>query len=184
MRNSFISKIAYAVTGYFALLVRLNIRTSLSRLVVLLLSLVFLATLVGCGAKHPPPRPAIPGSVAESVVQTALNKNGRPYARGGASPTGGFDCSGLVVWVFGKHGIELPRTARDQSRSGVSVSLRQLQAGDLVFFRTGRRGAYHVGIATGRGTFIHSPKPGQRVREESLFASYWQQRLIAVRRVL
>ncbi|PTN39105.1 C40 family peptidase [Desulfonatronum sp. SC1] len=184
MRNSAISKIASAASESFALLARLNIRASLSRLVVLLLPLVFLATLVGCGAKHPPPRPAIPGSVAESVVQAALNKNGRPYARGGTSPTRGFDCSGLVVWVYGKHGLNLPRTARDQSRVGSAVPYNQLQGGDLVFFRIGSRGAYHVGIATGRGTFIHSPRPGQRVREESLFDRYWQQRLIAVRRVL
>ncbi|SMP51974.1 C40 family peptidase [Desulfonatronum lacustre] len=184
MRNSAISKNAFAASGAFTLLVRLNIRTSLQRLAVLLLPLAFLATLAGCGARHPPPRPAIPGSVAESVVQTALSKNGRPYVRGGTSPTSGFDCSGLVVWIFGKHGVELPRTAREQARSGVSVPLRQLQAGDLVFFRIGMRGSYHVGIATGRGTFVHSPRPGQRVREESLFASYWQQRLIAVRRVL
>ncbi len=184
MRNSATSQNASAASGSFALLVRLNIRTSFSRLVVLLLPIAFLATLAGCGGRHPPPRPAIPGSVAESVVQTALNKNGRPYARGGTSPSRGFDCSGLVVWVFGKHGVELPRTAREQSRSGVAVPLRQLQAGDLVFFRIGRRGSYHVGIATGRGTFVHSPRPGQRVREDSLFASYWQQRLIAVRRVI
>jgi cell wall-associated NlpC family hydrolase len=184
MRNSAISMNASTASGFFALLVRLKIRTSLSRLVVLLLPIAFLATLAGCGAKHPPPRPAIPGSVAESIVQTALSKTGRPYSRGGASPTVGFDCSGLVVWVYGKHGVKLPRTARDQSRAGSSIPYNQLQGGDLVFFRIGSRGAYHVGIATGRGTFIHSPKPGQRVREESVFDRYWQQRLIVVRRVL
>lgn len=149
-----------------------------------ILLLVVLATLVGCGAKHPPPRPAIPGSVAESIVQTALSKTGRPYSRGGTSPNVGFDCSGLVVWVYGKHGVELPRTARDQSRAGSAVPYNQLQGGDLVFFRISSRGAYHVGIATGRGTFIHSPKPGQRVREVSLFDRYWQQRFVGVRRVL
>lgn len=148
------------------------------------LMVAFMAALSGCGAKQPPPRPAIPGSVAESIVQTAAEMTGRPYARGGASPRSGFDCSGLVVWVYGNHGVALPRTAREQSRVGISVPQYQLQAGDLVFFRIGRRGAYHVGIATGQGTFIHSPKPGHRVRTESLAVKYWQQRMIAVRRVL
>ncbi|WP_051822283.1 C40 family peptidase [Desulfonatronum thiodismutans] len=184
MRNPAISKNASVTSGFFALLVRLNIRTSISKIAVLLLPFVFLAILAGCGARHPPPRPAIPGSAAESIVQTALSKTGRPYSRGGTSPRVGFDCSGLVVWVYGKHGVKLPRTARDQSRAGSVVPYNQLQGGDLIFFRIGGRGAYHVGIATGRGTFIHSPRPGQRVREESLFDRYWQQRLIAVRRVL
>ncbi len=149
-----------------------------------LLVTALLVMLAGCGTRQPPPRPAVPGSLAESVVHSAAGMKGQPYVRGGTSPRNGFDCSGLVVWVYGKHGVDLPRTAQEQSRMGNPVPLHQLQAGDLVFFRIGRRGSYHVGIATGRGTFIHSPKPGQRVRSESLFTSYWQQRLVAVRRVL
>ncbi len=64
------------------------------------------------------------------------------------------------------------------------MSTQDLRAGDLVFYRIGKSGRMHVGIATGQGTFIHSPKPGQRVREENLFAPYWTQRKIGVRRLI
>ena len=67
---------------------------------------------------------------------------------------------------------------------GDAVPVQDLRAGDLVFFRIGKAGSMHVGIATGQGSFIHSPKPGQRVREENLYAPYWTQRKIAVRRIL
>lgn len=160
----------------------------------------------GCATKHPPstrletevdrpgqtvqaepkkasPPPLPPVSLGESIVRKASDLIGRPYAWGGADPGNGFDCSGLVVWVYGRHGVELPRTARDQSRMGTRVSLGKHQPGDLVFFRTTGRTTNHVGIATGRGTFIHSPKPGERVREESLRNPYWRQRLIGVQRV-
>lgn len=165
--------------------------------------LVVLALLVGCAAKPPPgpvivtpeesvvtgsrqqPVPLLPPviSTGESVVRKAANLIGRPYAWGGADPGTGFDCSGLVVWVYGWHGVELPRTAREQSRVGKRIPFGKLQPGDLVFFRTSGRTTNHVGIATGRGTFIHSPKPGEQVREESLRHPYWRQRLIDVRRI-
>ncbi|GAB6058825.1 C40 family peptidase [Desulfonatronum parangueonense] len=155
-----------------------------TKAVVFGLFVVILTTLTGCAAKHAPPRPAIPGSVAESIIQTAIGQTGRAYVWGGSSPEAGFDCSGLVTWVYGQNGFHLPRTTREQLQEGTAIPLNQLQAADLVFFRIGRRGSYHVGIATGRGTFIHSPKPGSRVREESLFVTYWQQRLIGARRII
>ena len=155
-----------------------------SKAAVLGLFMFSLLILAGCAAKHAPPRPAIPGSIAESIIQTAQGQSGRAYVWGGSSPEKGFDCSGLVTWVYGQNGFQLPRTTREQLEQGSAIPLNQLQAADLVFFRIGRRGSYHVGIATGRGTFIHSPKPGSRVREESLFATYWQQRLIGARRII
>lgn len=123
-------------------------------------------------------------STGEAIVQTAMSQVGRPYARGGTTPVTGFDCSGLVIWVYGRHGVQLPRTAREQSRVGKRVSVGRHQPGDLFFFRTRGRTTNHVGIATGNGTFIHSPRPGDRVREESLQQPYWQQRLVGVRRVI
>lgn len=134
-------------------------------------------------AKPSPPQ-AAPPSPGESIVQTALSQIGRPYAWGGTDPGTGFDCSGLVRWVYGRHGLDLPRSASEQSRLGSRVPLDKHRAGDLIFFRTSGRTSNHVGIATGRGTFIHSPKPGDRVREESLRISYWRQRLTSVRRII
>lgn len=137
----------------------------------------------GCASRHAPPRPAQPGSLAEAVVQTARSQVGTPYKRAGASPRAGFDCSGLVQWVYGRHGYTLPRTSKSLMREGAPVAVQDLRAGDLVFFRIGKNGSMHVGIATGQGSFIHSPKPGRRVREENLFTPYWAQRKIAVRRI-
>jgi cell wall-associated NlpC family hydrolase len=102
----------------------------------------------------------------------------------GASPRSGFDCSGLVQWVYAQHGLFLPRTTSELLRVGVAVPVQDLAAGDLVFFRIGKNRTLHVGIATGQGSFIHSPKPGYRVREENLFVRYWTQRKIGVRRLL
>ncbi len=145
------------------------------------LALLFLA---GCAPRHAPPRPAVPGSMAESVIQKARAQIGTPYKRAGVSPRTGFDCSGLVQWVYAGHGISLPRTTSELLGVGFAVPAQDLRAGDLVFFRIGKRRSLHVGIATGQGSFIHSPKPGQRIREESLYAPYWTQRKIGVRRIL
>jgi murein DD-endopeptidase len=150
-------------------------------LLFVVLALLFLAA---CAPRHAPPRPAAPGSLAESVVQTARSQVGIPYRRAGNSPRTGFDCSGLVNWVYAQHGFSLPRTSTGILGEGVTVSTQDLRAGDLVFYRIGKSGRMHVGIATGQGTFIHSPKPGQRVREENLFAPYWTQRKIGVRRLI
>lgn len=149
-----------------------------------IVALFNLMVACGCAPRHAPPRLAQPGSLAEAVVLTARSQIGAPYKRAGISPRSGFDCSGLVQWVYGQHGYALPRTSKRQMNEGDAVPVQDLRAGDLVFFRIGKAGSMHVGIATGQGSFIHSPKPGQRVREENLYAPYWTQRKIAVRRIL
>lgn len=151
---------------------------------VLLFILLAMLVLGACAPRHAPQRPTVPDSLAATVVQTARSQIGIPYRRAGNSPRTGFDCSGLVQWVYARHGYSLPRSSKSLLRVGVAVPKHDLRAGDLVFFRIGRSGNTHVGIATGQDSFIHSPKPGQRVREESLFAPYWTQRKIEVRRVL
>jgi len=143
-----------------------------------------LLLLSACATRYAPLRPAPPGTLADSVVQAARSQIGVPYKRAGASPRSGFDCSGLVQWVYAQHGFSLPRTTSGLLGVGVAVPVQDLRAGDLVFFRIGKSGTIHVGIATGQGSFIHSPKPGYRVREENLFAPYWTQRKIGVRRLL
>ena len=108
---------------------------------------------------------------------------GVPYRNGGSDPSG-FDCSGLVQWVFARHGTMLPRETKDQYRVGRGVDLRDVQPGDLIFFETVSRGASHVGIVIGEGRFIHAPNSNGVVRVEPYTANYWIRRYVGARRVI
>jgi cell wall-associated NlpC family hydrolase len=110
------------------------------------------------------------------AVQIANRLTGTPYVWGGASPRSGFDCSGLVQYVYGKLGIRLPHYTVSQYRRGRSVSRSRLRPGDLVFFY----GLNHVGIYAGRGKYIHAPRAGSTVRWASLAStpSYYGARRI------
>lgn len=118
------------------------------------------------------------------IVNAAMKFQGVPYQWGGTSPSG-FDCSGLVQYVFGQAGINLPRTTYNQVNVGASVGIQQLQPGDLVFFETdaSKKGPDHVGIYIGQGKFIAAPRPGQGVQIGSLTDSYYQQRFVGGRRI-
>jgi cell wall-associated NlpC family hydrolase len=107
---------------------------------------------------------------------------GQPYRWGGAAP-GGFDCSGLVVYVTAGAGLHLPRTAAEQLRSGVSVSRDDVQAGDLVFLHLAHK-ELHVGIALGNDEFIHAPAAGGHVRIDSLNAHVYAHGYLTARRVV
>lgn len=135
--------------------------------------------------KLTPSEQALQTDISAALVQAAREQLGTPYIRGGQHPDQGFDCSGLVNWVYGLHGVQLPRTTGDLINEGDFVTNKKPQAGDLVFFNIIERSRpiLHVGIATGNGTFIHSPRPGTTVREDMLLNPYWRQRLISVRRV-
>ena len=92
---------------------------------------------------------------------------GIPYVWAGATPKGGFDCSGLVLYVFAKFGVVFPHGATMQARMGTPVPLDQLQPADLVFF--GSPAFYHhVGIYIGNGLFIEAPHTGALVRVSPL----------------
>ena len=116
-----------------------------------------------------------------AVVRTARSQIGTPYKSGGQSP-GGFDCSGLVTWAYKQHGFQVPRTTSEQTRLGRKVERAGLQAGDILVFRTSS--GLHTGIYSGRGTFIHSPKTGEKVREDALNNVYWNKVYREARRVL
>ena len=117
-----------------------------------------------------------------SVVRVARSQTGVPYRTGGTSPQRGFDCSGLIYWVYQQHGVAVPRVAKSQALFGNRVSAGALRPGDIVAFRV--NGDYHTGIYSGNGKFIHSPKAGSRVREESINTNYWSDRFVGGRRVL
>lgn len=124
----------------------------------------------------------IPGDAIIAKAQSAL---GTPYIWGGNSLSKGVDCSGLVQQVFASFGIQLPRVTYEQIGVGASVSRKKLAVGDLVFFDTDRSkaGPDHVGIYMGGGKFIHAPRPGKGVQISSLTDSYYNDRLMAIRRV-
>ncbi|MCX8006828.1 MAG: NlpC/P60 family protein [Coriobacteriia bacterium] len=96
-----------------------------------------------------------------SPVETALAYLGVPYVWGGESPTAGFDCSGLVMYVFRQHGVQLPHYSRAQFALGERVTPADLKPGDVVFFGSP---VYHVGIYVGGGWFVHAPRTGDVVR--------------------
>ena len=129
---------------------------------------------------------ALPGAAraGNPVSEQALDFVGTPYARGGTSPHRGFDCSGLVVYVYRSAlGIDLPRRVADLKRMGRPVRLRDLAPGDLLFYNTRRRPYSHVGIYVGDGRFVHAPRPGARVRVEIMGKRYWQGRFNGARRI-
>jgi hypothetical protein len=98
------------------------------------------------------------------AVAYAARYLGVPYVWGGATPKG-FDCSGLVQWVYDHLGVSLPRTSQEQATTGVSVPISDLQPGDLLFFNEPGEGANsHVAIYAGGGQEIEAPRPGENVR--------------------
>ena len=101
---------------------------------------------------------------ASGVVNIARGLLGIPYVYGGSTPSG-FDCSGFTQYVFRKAGISIPRTASAQQRAATRVS--NPEPGDLVFFGSP---AWHVGIYTGNGMMIDSPKPGKSTSERRVFS--------------
>jgi len=132
-----------------------------------------------------PDRPVFDHDDSDSgrVCELALSFLGTPYRYGGATPAG-FDCSGLVLYVFKEVGVALPRTARDQSRSGSATTLRTMLPGDLIFFRIDRDVISHVGIYVGRGEFVHAPGTGKFIRTDSIDNPWWRRRVKGVRRIL
>lgn len=134
------------------------------------------------------PRPAVAApdrEASESPIFHALLALGARYRYGGSSPRTGFDCSGLVSYVFERAwGVLLPRNARAQASVGRPIKRRQdLQPGDLVFYNTRNSPYSHVGIYVGDGRFVHAPRRGERVREESIDTPYWRARFNGARRL-
>ena len=128
---------------------------------------------------------AAPTGRIQSLIQHALALLGTPYRWGGTG-TDGFDCSGLVGYVFRSAlGIELPRVSTQMANSGQLITDRaNLSPGDLVFFGThhGKR-VDHVGIYVGDGRFLHAPRTGRDVTVSSLESGYWSDKYMEARRV-
>jgi peptidoglycan DL-endopeptidase CwlO len=106
-------------------------------------------------------------TTGEKAVEIGLRYLGTPYSWAGSSPAG-FDCSGFVMYVYGRLGITLPHSSWMLWSEGRPVARKDLRAGDIVFFN----GRSHVGIYVGNGTFVHSPHSGDVVKI-SRFSEDW-----------
>jgi cell wall-associated NlpC family hydrolase len=123
----------------------------------------------------------VPSGHYSGVVGIAMQYLGVPYVWGGASPSG-FDCSGLVMYVFAQVGVSLPHytVAQYNYPNSVPVPRNELQPGDLVFFA----GLGHVGIYVGNGQFIHAPHTGDVVRIDSLNSGWYSSEYDGAKRIL
>ena len=108
---------------------------------------------------------------------------GIPYRFGGASPDEGFDCSGLIQYVFRQEGLDVPRTSRKQADYSQNIPLMSAQPGDILFFEMAtKKGVSHAGIYVGNDRFVHAPKTGRTVSYAKL-SNYWLSRLNKVGRL-
>ncbi|HEX6712732.1 MAG TPA: NlpC/P60 family protein [Thermoleophilaceae bacterium] len=123
------------------------------------------------------------GSRALEAVALAKRQMGVPYQWGGSSPSG-FDCSGLVQWVYAKVGVRIPRVTDQQilASNGTAVDRNHLLPGDLVFFRNSTGYVHHVGISLGGDKFINAPHTGAKVRIDNLNDPYWAKEFTGGRR--
>ena len=124
-------------------------------------------------------------SIRDRLVQAGMDAIGTPYVFGGQDPDDGFDCSGLVAFVYKEiAGLDLPRRATDQRNEGKKVGRDNLEPGDLVFFATTRRKnvVSHVGIYIGDQKFVHAPSRGSSVRVDDMESNaYWSKRYLGAR---
>ncbi|WDJ88481.1 C40 family peptidase [Xanthomonas campestris] len=161
----------------------------------LMLGLSLLAACSQAPVRRPAPAPAttrvwpqVPPAnpaAANNILMRALDLVGTPYRYGGNTPESGFDCSGLVTYVYKDVlALSLPRTSRDLAAvQGPKIPAEKLSTGDLVFF--GSSGSVsHVGIYVGEGRFVHAPSSGGTVRLDFLDGAYWRDHYSGSKRVL
>jgi len=151
-------------------------RASCQNAVRFLLLAALLAAVAAC-TPFQPGAPAGPATAdrGQALLQAAQSRIGAPYRYGGAGPDA-FDCSGLVTYAHSQLGIAVPRTAAQQFAAAIPVTRRDLQPGDLVFFRLAGRDVSHVGIYAGDNRFVHAPQRGGKVRMASLEDDWYRQR--------
>lgn len=143
--------------------------------------LIALTLLLGACSALRPDDPLQPEQRRELVLE-ALGQVGRPYVYGGATPDG-FDCSGLVQYVYAQIGVPLPRSSREQYRAGRSIDLDDAVPGDLLFYSFSGRGIDHVAIYLGDRQAVHAPASGRAVIVVSVDLRYWQDRFVDAVRV-
>lgn len=122
---------------------------------------------------------------AGKIVNRAHELIGTPYRWGGTSVSKGFDCSGLLVYLFrSEAGIHIPRTTSSMlSSPSKTVARERLKSGDVIFFKhNGRQRMKHAGVYIGGNRFIHAPRTGKHVRIDSLSNTYWNKSYYTAKR--
>lgn len=150
--------------------------------------------LSGCGTSRPPSpsspsssapirtTPPLTADQAHDIAIHALGLVGTPYRYGGNTPESGFDCSGLIGYVYRNQvGTPPPRTVAQLNNWGYRIDGKELRTGDLVVFGTGRQ-PNHAGIYVGEGRFVHAPSTGGTVRLDHLQSRHWARQNAAFRR--
>lgn len=132
-----------------------------------------------CSTRSPSPESI---ALRHQIVLEALGQVGRPYRYGGADPEG-FDCSGLVQYVFAQAGVKVPRSSREQHAAGDEIDLDEAEPGDLLFYRISGK-VDHVAIYLGDGEAIHAPATGRKIIVASIALPYWKDRFVDAVRVL
>ena len=146
------------------------------------LTLIYSLTIVflfmsGCSSRVAPSSDSSKGSdTGNRVVAISEQMIGSPYSYGGDSPEG-FDCSGLVRYVYRQVGIAVPHSSRMLYQQSINIPINKLQPGDLLFFRIDYKNISHVGIFTEGLSFIHAPSNGKKVKISRLDSTYWAERL-------
>jgi probable lipoprotein NlpC len=153
--------------------------------------IITIGILAGCSSSVRTSRTSTRGSIRyeslssgrSTVLRESRGWMGTPYKYGGSAKSG-TDCSGFVSRVYAKVGVSLPRRARDMYKVGASVSLNQINPGDLVFFKnTAGKGITHVGIYTGQASFIHASS-SSGVISSSLSTGYYKKHFAGARKIL
>lgn len=158
------------------------------RLTLPTLSLAATLLLAACGSAPParapsatPSLPPLSSEQSSDIAIHAMGLVGTPYRWGGNTPDSGFDCSGLIGYVYRQRaGVAPPRTVAQLSGFGQAVDRDELRTGDLVIF--GRDPAWHAGIYVGEGRFVHAPSTGGTVRLDRLDNRYWARQAVRYRR--
>ena len=122
--------------------------------------------------------PSYEGTISQRALQQAKEYLGIPYVWGGETPSG-FDCSGLVKWVYRLQGKDISRTTYTQIGDGIPVDRQNLQEGDLIFFSNKTKND-HVAIYNGNGTMLHAPHTGDVVKISDV---YWSN-IYKIRRIV
>jgi len=162
-----------------------------SRLAILALATLF--TMAGCStapsvssnlasnASAVVPSRVSPEMAADITIY-AVGLVGTPYRYGGNTPDSGFDCSGLIGYIYqSRAGVAPPRTVSKMQAWGLPVPVQSVRSGDLVLFAQNNE-VTHAGIYVGDGRFVHAPSTGGEVRLDYLNSKYWSHQQVAFRR--
>ena len=174
----------------YRLLIKIRSKLALSLLTVLIAALSACSTAPIQPSLYPstahPAVTELPNTLsaekAQGLALYALGLVGTPYKWGGNTPESGFDCSGLIAYVYqSQTGVKSPRTVAALKNWGHEVTRQQLRTGDILLFGPANEPS-HAGIYVGEDRFVHAPSTGGTVRLNKLTTTYWKEKELSIRR--